>query len=93
MLSMLKVTTKTEVSDFRRSNFSLLTVQLGEILWETSTESNGNKLNAVSWKHKTSSSPFKSREVDRARDPSGLTAKLLSLLTGKREVYQWQKST
>ncbi|KAK4827691.1 hypothetical protein QYF61_020825 [Mycteria americana] len=41
LLSMLKVSSKTKVLDFRRANFSLLGAQLGGIPWEASMEDEG----------------------------------------------------
>jgi len=41
LLSILKVSTKTKVLDFRRANFSSLRAQLGGIPWEASMEDKG----------------------------------------------------
>ncbi|KAK4826132.1 hypothetical protein QYF61_005284 [Mycteria americana] len=97
LLSMLKVSTKTKVLDFRRANFSSLRAQLGGIPWEASMEDKGASECWEFFKNALLEAqnqfiPFKGKGSRQSKRPPWLNCELLSLLRTKREAYQRWKS-
>jgi len=90
LLSTLKVSTTTQVLDFRRANFSSFRAHLGGILWEAFMEDKGASecwdffKNALleAQKHFI---PFKGKRGRQSKRPHQLNCELLSLLKIKRE--------
>ena len=99
LLSVLKVSSKTRILDFRRANFSALRAQLGGIRWEASMDDIGasecwevfknSLLEAQSqfilYKGKGKGSKWSKR-------PPWLNHDLLGLLKSKREAHQRWRS-
>ena len=97
LLSVLKVSSKTRVLDFRIANFSALRAQLGRIRWEASTEDKGA---SESWEFFKNSLleaqsqfiPYKGKGSKRNKRPPWLNHDLLGLLKSKREAHQRWRS-
>ncbi|KAM6036240.1 uncharacterized protein LJ206_001286 [Theristicus caerulescens] len=96
-LSMLKVSTKTRVLDFRRANFSSLRAQLGGIPWDASMEDKGANecweffKNALLEAQKQFI-PYKRKGSKQSKRSPWLNHELLGLLKTKREAYQRWRS-